>query len=183
MERHVFINKTQELTKLTITDPLTGVLNRRYLYDRLKDEVARSERHGHQLSLLMLDLDGFKQCNDTFGHLFGDRILKGIAETLLSTVRSIDIVARYGGDEFMIILPETAEPVAVEIAERLRNNVAKQSVRPEDTAGSGPSTLTASIGIVCYPVHGKTIEGLLENVDKALYHAKNKGKNRIEVFS
>lgn len=183
MERNVFINKTEELKKLTITDSLTGVLNRRYLYERLKDEVARSERHGHRLSLLMLDLDGFKQCNDIFGHLFGDRILKGIAEVLLSTVRSIDIVARYGGDEFMIILPETAEPVAIEIAERLRNNVAQQSVRPEDAAGSGPSTLTVSVGIVCYPVHGKTIEVLLENVDKALYRAKNKGKNRIEVFS
>jgi diguanylate cyclase (GGDEF)-like protein len=183
MERNVFYNKSEELKKLTITDPLTGLLNRRYLYERLKDEVARSERHGYPLSLLMLDLDGFKYCNDTFGHLFGDKTLKIIAETLLNTVRSMDIVARYGGDEFMVILPETDESLAIDIAERLRNNVAKKVVLPQVAAGTGPRTLTTSIGIVCYPEHGETVELLLENVDKALYRAKNKGKNRIEVFS
>jgi diguanylate cyclase (GGDEF)-like protein len=182
MERNVFFNQTEELKKLTITDHLTGLLNRRYLYERLKEELARSERHGHLLSLLMLDLDGFKYCNDTLGHLFGDQTLKEIAETLLNTVRSMDVVARYGGDEFMVILPETAESLAIDIAERLRSNVAKKVVPTQDAAG-GPRTLTASIGIVCYPEHGETVELLLENVDKALYRAKNKGKNRIEVFS
>jgi diguanylate cyclase (GGDEF)-like protein len=182
MERNVFFNQTEELKKLTITDHLTGLLNRRYLYERLKEEMARSERHGHLLSLLMLDLDGFKYYNDTLGHLFGDQMLKEIAETLLNTVRSMDVVARYGGDEFMVILPETAESLAIDIAERLRSNVAKKVVLAQDAAG-GPHTLTASIGIVCYPEHGETVELLLENVDKALYRAKNKGKNRIEVFS
>ncbi len=183
MERNVFYNKAEELKKLTITDSLTGLLNRRYLNDRLKDEVARSERYGHHLSLLMLDLDGFKYCNDTLGHLFGDKTLKEIAETLLNTVRSMDIVARYGGDEFMVILPETEETLAIDIAERLRSNVEKYAVLPRDASGKGPYKLTSSIGIACYPVHGKTIELLLENVDKALYRAKNKGKNRVEVFS
>ncbi len=183
LERNEFYNKTEELKKLTITDPLTGLLNRRYLYERLKDEVARSERHGYPLSILMLDLDGFKYCNDTFGHLFGDKTLKVIAETILNTVRSMDIVARYGGDEFMVILPETDESLAIDIAERLRNNVAKKIVLPQDAAGTRPRTLSASIGIVCYPEHGETVEILLENVDKALYRAKNQGKNRIEVFS
>ncbi len=183
MERNVFYNKAEELKKLTITDSLTGLLNRRYLNERLKDEVARSERYGHHLSLLMLDLDGFKYCNDTLGHLFGDKTLKDIAETLLNTVRSMDIVARYGGDEFMVILPETEEALAIDIAERLRSNVEKNAVFPRDAAGRGTHTLTSSIGIACYPSHGKTIELLLENVDKALYRAKNKGKNRIEVFS
>jgi diguanylate cyclase (GGDEF)-like protein len=182
MERNVFFNQTEELKKLTITDHLTGLLNRRYLYERLKEEMARSERHGHLLSLLMLDLDGFKYYNDTLGHLFGDQMLKEIAETLLNTVRSMDVVARYGGDEFMVILPETAESLAIDIAERLRSNVAKKVVLAQDAAG-GPHMLTASIGIVCYPEHGETVELLLENVDKALYRAKNKGKNRIEVFS
>ncbi len=183
LERNVFYNKTEELKKLTITDHLTGLLNRRYLYERLKDEIARSERYGHYLSLLMLDLDGFKYCNDTYGHLFGDKILKIIAETLLTTVRSMDIVARYGGDEFMIILPETRESLAQDIAERLRNSVASKVILPEDAAGSGSHTLTTSIGIVCYPDHGDTLEALLERVDVALYRAKNKGKNRIEVFT
>ena len=183
MERNVFYNRSEELKKLTITDSLTGLLNRRYLYERLKDEVARSERYSHRLSLIMLDLDGFKYCNDTFGHPFGDTTLKNVAETLQNTVRSMDIVARYGGDEFMVILPETAETLAIDIAERLRNNVAKQAILPRELMETVPHPLTASLGIVCYPDHGETIELLLENVDKALYRAKNKGKNRIEVFS
>ena len=183
MERNVFFNASERLKKLTITDSLTGLLNRRYLYERLKDEVARSERHGHVLSLLMLDLDGFKYCNDTFGHLFGDRTLKAVAETFLNTVRSMDVVARVGGDEFMVILPETSESMAKDIAERMRDNIAKQVVLPEDAASPVACTLTASIGIVCYPNHGKTLELLLEHVDKALYRAKNRGKNTVEVYT
>jgi diguanylate cyclase (GGDEF)-like protein len=185
MERNVFYNKTEELKKLTITDPLTGLLNRRYLYERLKDELARCERYGHSLSLLMVDLDGFKYFNDTYGHLFGDKTLKIIAETLLNTVRSMDIVARYGGDEFMVILPETAEALAIDIADRVRDAVASRIVVTTDLdmTSTLPRTLSASIGIVCFPDHGETVELLLENVDKALYRAKNKGKNRIEVFS
>jgi diguanylate cyclase (GGDEF)-like protein len=92
-------------------------------------------------------------------------------------------VARYGGDEFMVILPETGETLAIDIAERLRNNVEKNAVLPRDASEQGQQTLTSSIGIACYPGHGKTIDLLLENVDKALYRAKNKGKNRIEVFA
>jgi diguanylate cyclase (GGDEF)-like protein len=183
MERQVFINKTEELKKLTITDPLTGLLNRRYLSERLKNELARAERHLHPLSLLMLDLDGFKKCNDSHGHLFGDSILKNIAEILFHTVRSMDIVARYGGDEFMVILPETGEPLAVDIAERMRGNIMRKVALPPDIAAPGPHALTASIGVACFPEHGDTVELLLENVDKALYRAKNKGKNRVEVFS
>ena len=183
MERNEFYNKSEELKKLTITDPLTGLLNRRYLLERLKDELARSERHVHPMSLIMLDLDGFKNCNDTLGHLFGDKILKDIAETLLKTIRSMDVIARYGGDEFMVILPETREAGAVDIAERLRTSLYKAvSINPE-AAVPEPCALTASLGIACYPEHGDTVELLLDNVDKALYRAKSKGKNRVEVFT
>jgi diguanylate cyclase (GGDEF)-like protein len=94
----------------------------------------------------------------------------------------MDVVARYGGDEFMVILPETAESRAIDIAERMRSNVVKKVILTEGAAAE-PCALTASIGIACYPEHGETIELLIENVDKALYRAKNKGKNRIEVFS
>ncbi len=183
MERNVFFTRSEELRRLTITDSLTGLLNRRYLNERLKDEVARSERYGHTLSLLMLDLDGFKYCNDSFGHLFGDKILKAVAETLMNTVRSMDIVARYGGDEFMIILPETAESLAVDIAERLRKNLTRTLTPPDEQQGAELRVLTASIGVACFPSQGSTIEALLENVDKALYRAKNNGKDRIEVYS
>jgi diguanylate cyclase (GGDEF)-like protein len=184
VERNEFYAKSEELKKLTITDTLTGLLNRRYLQERLKDELARSERHIHAMSLLMLDLDGFKFCNDSLGHIVGDKILQEVADTLLKTVRSMDIVARYGGDEFMVILPETSEPVAIEIADRLRNSVSTGTAWTRKAgAGPEPCSLTASIGIVCYPEHGETVELLLENVDKALYRAKNNGKNRIEVFS
>lgn len=176
IERNLFLNKTEELKKLIITDDLTGLLNRRYLYERLKDELARSERHKHELSLLMLDLDGFKLCNDTHGHLAGDRALKEIAKTLSSTVRSIDIVVRFGGDEFMIILPETGQSTAIDIAERLRRNVSTKTQ-------SDPCPLTISIGIACYPGHGRTSELLVKSADTSLNRAKNKGKNRIEVFS
>ena len=183
MERNMFFNKTEELKKLTITDSLTGLLNRRYLYERLKDELGRAQRYGHHFSLLMLDLDGFKYCNDTLGHLFGDKILKNIADTLINTVRSMDIVARYGGDEFMVILPETDEPLAIDIAERVRSALAVHVDRATGDEGPGPHVLTTSIGIACYPKHGETLEALLENVDKALYRAKHKGRNRSEVFS
>ncbi|HTG00782.1 MAG TPA: sensor domain-containing diguanylate cyclase [Nitrospirota bacterium] len=183
VERNMFFNKTEELKKLTITDSLTGLLNRRYLYERLKDELGRAQRHGHHFSLLMLDLDGFKYCNDTLGHLFGDKILKNIADTLINTVRSMDVVARFGGDEFMVILPETDEPLAIDIAERVRTSLAVHVARARSDEGPGPHILTTSIGIVCYPRHGESLEALLENVDKALYRAKNKGKNRTEVYS
>lgn len=183
MERQVFINKTEELKKLTNTDPLTGLPNRRYLFERLKNELARAERYNHPLSLLMLDLDGFKECNDSRGHLYGDGILRNIADTLFQTVRSMDIVARYGGDEFIVILPETAEPLARDIAERVRGNIMRSVPDRHDAHDAETHMLTASIGIVCYPDHGKTPEQLLENVDRALYRAKKLGKNRAEVYS
>ncbi len=183
MERNWFYNKTEELKKLTITDELTGLLNRRYLHERLKDELARSERHEYQLGLLMVDLDGFKACNDTRGHTAGDRTLKDVATILLKTVRSMDVVARYGGDEFMIILPETGRSTAIEIAERMRRNVFSRYIREMATAVLSSCPVTASIGVACYPEDGKTIEALLKNVDTALYRAKNRGKNGIEVFS
>ena len=183
MERNVFYNKNEELKKLTITDPLTGLLNRRYLYERLKDELARSKRHSHEMSLLMVDLDGFKSCNDTRGHLFGDQTLIVVAEALLNAVRSMDVVARYGGDEFMIILPETGKVTATDIAERVRSAVEEKVVLSRESAAFTHCALSTSVGIVCYPQHGETLELLLENADKALYRAKNKGKNRVEVFS
>lgn len=183
MERNEFYTKSEELKKLTITDSLTGLLNRRYLQERLKDELARSIRYDHPMSLLMLDLDGFKDCNDNQGHLFGDKILKNVADALQKTVRSMDILARYGGDEFIVILPETQVAVAIDIAERLRISLSRRAGGSPEQLAIEPCALTASIGIACHPEHGNTVELLLGNVDKALYRAKHNGKNRVEVFS
>jgi diguanylate cyclase (GGDEF)-like protein len=183
MDRNVFLNKNEALEKLTITDPLTGLANRRHFFDRLKEELARSERHGHRLSLLMLDLDGFKHCNDTLGHQFGDKVLRDLALTIVRAIRSMDIASRYGGDEFIVILPETGEALAVDIAERIRTSLEERlSGSFQDADRLAQETITASIGIACYPEHGTTIERLLKNVDTALYRAKNTGKNRTAVF-
>jgi diguanylate cyclase (GGDEF)-like protein len=132
---------------------------------------------------MMLDIDGFKYYNDTFGHRIGDKALKVISDIILNSVRSIDIVARYGGDEFMVILPETDKALAVQIAERLRSDVAKIVLPTNSMPDALPVAITLSIGMVCYPEHGGTAVLLLEHVDKALYLAKKRGKNRIEEFS
>ena len=183
MERNVLYSQTEKLKKLSITDSLTGLLNRRYFHERLEEEVSRSGRHGRNLTLLMLDIDGFKYYNDTFGHRIGDKALKVISDIILNSVRSIDIVARYGGDEFMVILPETDKALAIHIAERLRTDVSKIVLPTNSVPDAPPVAITLSIGMVCYPEHGGTAELLLEHVDKALYLAKKRGKNRIEEFS
>jgi diguanylate cyclase (GGDEF)-like protein len=131
---------------------------------------------------MMLDIDGFKTYNDTFGHIAGDTLLKLIAECIMNSVRTMDIVSRFGGDEFIVILPETDAALASQIAERMRSEVEQLAVPPRGAAERGARSATVSIGIACYPQHGDTIEVLLEQVDKALYLAKMQGKNRIEVL-
>lgn len=184
MERRRCESQIEDLRKLSITDHLTGLLNRRYLLERLEEEILRSQRHSRPLSLIMLDIDGFKDYNDMFGHLKGDKALKTIVDAMINSVRSIDIVCRYGGDEFVIILPETEKTEAIVIAKRLRSDIAKLDLQTEDRAGQRKViNLTVSIGLVSYPEGGKTVKLLLEHVDMALYFAKNKGRNRVEVFS
>jgi len=181
LERSTLSRQTEQLRKLTITDPLTGLLNRRYFQERLEEEIARSLRHERALSLLMLDVDGFKRFNDTFGHLAGDHALRLVGESLVRAVRHMDIVARIGGDEFIVILPETDETLAAQIAERIRREVAM--VRPP-APGSDPlanAPVTISIGIASYQINSDDREGLLERADQALYKAKAGGRNRVEV--
>lgn len=183
MDRNVSQHKSAELEKLTVIDHLTGLANRRYLFERLKEELARSERHGHNLCLLMIDLDRFKHYNDTRGHSFGDKVLKEIALILAYTIRSIDIAARYGGDEFIVILPETGVTLALDIAERIQTSLKERLAgSSQELALDTPVAITASIGIACYPRHGTTLEHLLKNVDTAMYCAKKSGKNRVAVF-
>ena len=158
-----------------ITDGLTGLFLKRYFQIQLDTELKRSRRHRRNIAILMLDIDYFKRINDTYGHLRGDTVLKGVAGVIKAIVREIDIVSRYGGDEIAIILPDTACDQAQAIAERIREKVA---ARRFDGDGAAP-TVTVSIGVFC----GAEVspEDAIKNADAALYRAKEGGRNRVVV--
>ncbi|HEY3288374.1 MAG TPA: diguanylate cyclase [Gemmatimonadaceae bacterium] len=165
------------LEVLAHTDPLTQVLNRRALTVRLASELERARRYDSVLTLLMVDLDHFKNVNDTYGHLVGDEVLREVATLLQNEVRSVDVVARYGGEEFVVVLPETSLVGATTFAERIREHVAATPF-----AGSlvEPLHLTASIGVSSYPSATiTTVDDLFARADEALYRAKADGRNRV----
>ena len=173
------IADNRRLEELAQTDPLTKTLNRRALSERLAAEMERVRRYTTTMSLLLIDLDHFKQINDTHGHLAGDDVLIEVAALLLRVVRAVDIVARYGGEEFVVVLPETGAPGAEAFAERLRELIERQSF----VASRGtPIRLTTSIGVSSFPGFSvDSVEDLLANADQALYRAKSEGRNRVRV--
>ncbi|MGE5707765.1 MAG: diguanylate cyclase [Bacteroidota bacterium] len=162
--------------QLAITDGLTGVYNRRYFQRQLEAELQRAPRYGYPIALIILDVDYFKRFNDTHGHLLGDQILRSLAQILRESVRETDLVARYGGEEFAVILPETNAEQAVEVAERIRKNVAEHSFWGRAHA---PVSVTVSIGIAANPTANLSAEELIGQADAALYHAKQTGRDRI----
>lgn len=170
-----------ELINLATTDSLTGIANRRQLDDLLALEVERSKRYQHPFCVLMLDLDHFKCYNDTFGHDLGDQLLVSIAAMLRRNSRAGDIPARYGGDEFVVILPETSIDGALVIARRLQTAVAEIPIPHTDDQPCEKPAM--SIGLSAYPAHSDTPAGLLHCADQALYRAKQEGRNRVVVFS
>ncbi len=163
--------------KLADRDPLTGFYNHRYLHERLGEEVIRAQRSRRPLSLLMLDLDDFKLVNDTFGHLFGDRVLVWTAERIRSTLRSPDVAARYGGDEFAIILPDADEASARAAAERILRTFRDN---PYESEGRGAVPMGLSIGIATHPVDGRTATDLIAAADQGLYRVKRSGGRGVE---
>jgi diguanylate cyclase (GGDEF)-like protein/PAS domain S-box-containing protein len=166
-----------ELQHRASHDALTGLLNRTRLWELLDSEIGRARRYRHDLSLMMLDLDHFKPINDTFGHQVGDTVLKHFSEVLQRTVRHSDFCLRYGGEEFVVIMPETGIEPAKELAERIRH--ATESCRvPGNTE---EMHCTVSIGIASFPTHGETPARLIETADAALYQAKGQGRNRVLV--
>mgnify|MGYP000598573214 CR=1 FL=1 len=168
----------KELEELSRTDALTGLLNRRGLIDRLQYELRRAERYGTVTSLVLVDMDHFKDINDRFGHKGGDRVLQEVAKGLLQMVRTADIVGRYGGDEFMLILPQTSLQGAQELAERIRLSIA-QSRLPVGEGLYAQSTV--SIGVASFA--GQVdVDTLLERIDSALYASKKLGRNRLYVL-
>jgi diguanylate cyclase (GGDEF)-like protein len=160
---------------LAITDGLTGLYTPRYFFERLNEELQRSKRHGFKFSFLMIDIDDFKKCNDTYGHLVGDVVLKETAHIAKENTREIDLMARYGGEEFSVVLPETDRAGAILVAERIRKKIEENTFRAYDEK----LKITVSIGLAVYPDDSQETADLVEDADKALYAAKSSGKNIV----
>jgi diguanylate cyclase (GGDEF)-like protein len=167
--------RNRELHELSITDSLTGLYNRKHLMEVLTNEVARAERYQRPLALLMIDIDHFKVYNDTSGHLAGDEVLRTIGAIFRGSIRGSDCAGRYGGEEFLIILPETAADEAGRVADRIRSRLAEEDF----PARSQTVKITMSGGIASFPSHGRSPESLLRSADAALYRAKEGGRNRV----
>jgi diguanylate cyclase (GGDEF)-like protein len=166
-----------QLRSLAAEDPLTGVLNRRRFLELADVEWARAKRHGRPQSLLLIDVDGFKSVNDRHGHLTGDETLRRMAETSRACLRRTDLFGRYGGDEFVVLLPETEEPGAVLMAERIRRALEAAQVK----SGAGLIRVTVSIGIAARRSATEALDALIAQADTALYAAKANGRNRVET--
>ena len=159
--------------RLSTVDGLTALYNRSYFFSALEREIARGDRSGRSFCLVMLDLDDLKAVNDRFGHIAGDQVLRAVADIVRGSVRKIDTAARYGGDEFVALLPETDPTGGWVVAEKIRLTVTEQGLPGVDP---GP---TVSVGVVSYPADGRSADALLVSADRAMYASKRGGKNRV----
>ncbi len=181
LERSIYYSLAGHLKELSITDSLTGLFNRRYFEERFFEEIQRSKRHNLSFSLAMIDIDDFKLFNDSEGHLAGDEVLKQVANIAKDSLRIIDVIARFGGEEFAVIMPQTEKDEALLVTERIRKSVGGSlrrtwNVFPKDC-------ITVSIGIASFPYDGTNRKDLIQNADKALYKAKMRGKNRTVLWA
>ena len=174
IDRATLKDKAGEFEQLSVTDALTGLLNRRYIEERLMEEIKRSNRHGFPMSFMMLDVDQFKTYNDRFGHPAGDEALKIVGNVIRETLRGADVAARFGGEEFSILLPQTTSEEAIAIAERIRSNV-EQAEFPH-------RKVTLSIGVASCSAELCSSANIVSAADKALYEAKRQGRNRVRAF-
>jgi diguanylate cyclase (GGDEF)-like protein len=165
-------NMHEEKKRQAVTDGLTGIANRRHFNETLIKEFERAKRYGDELSLVVVDMDFLKKINDTFGHQTGDQAIKAIGSVLSRSCRSVDLAARFGGEEFCLLLPGTGIEDALRLAERVRRLI-------EQTPVDGPGQITASLGVSTYPAHCSEPDGLFESADQALYLAKSAGRNRV----
>jgi diguanylate cyclase (GGDEF)-like protein len=174
----------KEISELAAHDAITGLYNRRELQRFLDYELGRSKRYNHPLSFVMIDIDHFKDINDKFGHQVGDEVLRQIAQYLLSTARTCDLLARYGGDEFAIVMPETSADKAHHGAERFQKIFETESTKIKHHEDSSLENLkiTLSIGVAEYPRDADTGNALIQAADQALYQAKCQGRNRVVNF-
>ena len=171
--------RTEEIKRLSNTDPLTGLYSRRYLEEQMGVEFKRAIRYNHSLSMLLVDLDHFKKINDTLGHLAGDKVLSEVGRRLGKAIRETDFIGRYGGEEVVVILPETRASDALQIAEKMRHLVAERPVFFEGR----PIKVTASIGVAELNSGMTNYEEVFEGADKALYLSKEGGRNRTTLFN
>jgi diguanylate cyclase (GGDEF)-like protein len=164
-----------QLLRLATRDPLTEILNRRGFLDEVEREIARSRRAGQKFGLAVFDIDGFKQVNDTYGHPFGDLVLNTLVKTIVETLREYDMIGRYGGEEFIVLMPDTDREAAVAVAERARHAVEQRAIDANGTT----LRITVSGGVAEFGRDGADWDALLIAADSALYDAKNGGRNRI----
>jgi diguanylate cyclase (GGDEF)-like protein len=164
----------------SIHDPLTGLFNRRYMEESLKREIFRAHRQEQSVGLIMIDIDHFKQFNDTFGHEAGDKVLRELASFLQSNIRTSDIACRYGGEELLLILPDASLADTQHRAEQLRQGVKQLQVEYHHQL---LNRITISLGVACFPEEGLTGEAIIQAADMALYHAKKLGRDRVAVAS
>jgi len=168
----------QDVQELAIIDSLTKVFNRRYYLERFKEELQRSRKFKYKFSCLMIDIDYFKDYNDRYGHIVGDAILRELAKTIQQNIRQVDLMGRYGGEEFSLILSQTDKETVRFAAERIRRAIEDKRIRAYDEE----LKITVSIGISTFPFDGKDIKTLIDKADAALYRAKETGRNRVCIY-
>lgn len=175
LEKKLLIDKLEQLSR---TDGLTGLLNRRALMERLENEIRRTQRYNRTLSLILCDIDQFKEVNDLYGHSVGDAVLRSTASTLSDSLRKADVIGRYGGDEFMIILPETSVHHAAGLGRKLCRAFSTARL----TADNGdPVRITLSFGVASFWGAEGTVEHIIKMADDALYSSKRQGRNRVSI--
>lgn len=173
------VEMLDKLKRLSITDGLTKLYNSRYFYNQLKAEISRTTRYERPLSLLLLDIDQFKEYNDTYGHLEGDKVLVGLGKVIRSCLRKMDSAYRYGGEEFTVILPETEGDEAATVAERIRSAVEVEKFYPDQ--GKTARSITVSVGVTEYH-NQEEVSILVQRADKAMYLSKQSGRNQVSCL-
>lgn len=171
----------RNIKELSIRDELTGLYNRRYFFDYFEKDMERAKRYGRELSLIIIDIDYFKNFNDTNGHLLGDKALKKVASLLSDAVRTADVVARFGGEEFVVLLPEVGKDYAMQVAEKLREVIELEKFEGEENQPGGK--LTATFGVSSFSDDTAYATELIDCADKALYTGKTKGRNIVSPFT
>jgi diguanylate cyclase (GGDEF)-like protein len=170
----------ESLRNQSICDPLTGLFNRRYMEESLEREFSRANRNKSSVAIIMMDLDHFKRFNDTFGHQAGDALLRAFGDLLKRNTRGQDIACRYGGEEFALVLTDSALPGALQRADILRQQVKQMSV---EYAGQLLGAVSISMGVAVFPDHGVTMGDVMRASDQALYTAKREGRDRVSVWT